>query len=838
MKMVPYWKSEPRVIRSIFFLATAIKTEQITLGSEVRDEYWHFLSISYDENASDDNELKVYLDGKLLASTGNFGGALKVQHDSHKWTLGTASPQNPSLGRFIGKIDDLRIYNLELSESLHTSTYNNGFGDLSLTIELDYNGSSSQNPIFANLNFKRYGNDWPVDFNASRIEFEKTSEVLVSGSGSRWTLEFNSTIDRGRMTLRLLKGAGVDSTGLESQPVSFQIGFGRPIVALEHLTAWWTFDEGNGTEVHDYFGNFIGLFDGISDARPNFDPAHSKFGSSLYFPQNAWVATDAYAAELGIDGSNPRTVSFWMYTQDHGLSGNDQYQPGPYGIGRRYWSDNSNHGIWAIRGFWDTGNYRRFHSQHWGHDPQVFIAEGVKNKWVHIAHQYNSDNTILVYVNGTLRLSNTKKGMDTQNYFPLQIGRWTEETTGWVINGNGIHKRSYKGWIDDFRVYDEALSESEILAIYGSGNGDFKLVASLEIDSIVDGDPTMGRIRFTRNQANVSDLDLNLSSDLVMTGGAIDPDSLVWDDLDGSFTFDYSVDPALTDPSVIEQLNPTMFPGLSLWLDANDSSTILSGVAQWQDRSGNNRHANVSIGSPVYNQSGGPNGMPIIEIRRSGGNDALSIEGSAFFAKEHYYVFRSSTPNKFDYFGGILGHSSSRGSNYLFENNQNYFHGNQSPASVSQNGLDLTGNFALSNVDSFMVLRVEVNNAETGPYSNYRIGTTNEGANWCTSTDIAEVIAFENTLSTENREKMEGYLAHKWGLASSLSVGHAYLGAPPNSWNPSDVSPALWLDANETSTVQTTPHWLDKSEVQAYGYRLWFPDRGSWGIEWNASNAI
>ena len=53
----------------------------------------------------------------------------------------------------------------------------------------------------------------------------------------------------------------------------------------------------------------------------------------------------------------------------------------------------------------------------------------------------------------------TKKGMDTQNYFPLQIGRWTEETSGWVIK-DGRHRRSYKGWVDDFRVYDAALSET------------------------------------------------------------------------------------------------------------------------------------------------------------------------------------------------------------------------------------------------------------------------------------------------------------------------------------------------------------------------------------------
>ena len=36
-------------------------------------------------------------------------------------------------------------------------------------------------------------------------------------------------------------------------------------------------------------------------------------------------------------------------------------QSGVYGIGQR-----SNYKMWAIRGFWDRSNYRRFRSQHWG----------------------------------------------------------------------------------------------------------------------------------------------------------------------------------------------------------------------------------------------------------------------------------------------------------------------------------------------------------------------------------------------------------------------------------------------------------------------------------------
>jgi hypothetical protein len=40
---------------------------------------WHHLLVSYDENASDDYELKIYLDGKLSGFSAELGGSLQVE---------------------------------------------------------------------------------------------------------------------------------------------------------------------------------------------------------------------------------------------------------------------------------------------------------------------------------------------------------------------------------------------------------------------------------------------------------------------------------------------------------------------------------------------------------------------------------------------------------------------------------------------------------------------------------------------------------------------------------------------------------------------------------------
>lgn len=44
---------------------------------------------------------------------------------------------------------------------------------------------------------------------------------------------------------------------------------------------------------------------------------------------------------------------------------------------------------------------------------------------------------------------------------------------------------------------------------------------------------------------------------------------------------------------------------------------------------------------------------------------------------------------------------------------------------------------------------------------------------------IAEILIFADALVQADREKVEGYLAHKWGIAANLDAGHPYKSSPP-----------------------------------------------------------
>ena len=75
-----------------------------------------------------------------------------------------------------------------------------------------------------------------------------------------------------------------------------------------------------------------------------------------------------------------------------------------------------------------------------------------------------------------------------------------------------------------------------------------------------------------------------------------------------------------------------------------------------------------------------------------------------------------------------------------------------------------------------MILRLQVNNGNTGPHSDYRIGTIAENSNYSSSVRVSEIVAFDSVLSSSDAQIVENYLKNKWGveniLDSSTFVNH------------------------------------------------------------------
>jgi hypothetical protein len=114
---------------------------------------------------------------------------------------------------------------------------------------------------------------------------------------------------------------------------------------------------------------------------------------------------------------------------------------------------------------------------------------------------------------------------------------------------------------------------------------------------------------------------------------------------------------------------------------------------------------------------------------------------------------------------------------------------------------DLSGNTATVEIHTIPVLTSQVVNSLT--YTAYYNGTTsitypvseamtssaelNIGFTGTLTPDLAgamrgyiyEIIVYNRTVGTNERQSIEGYLAWKWGIQSSLSTTHPYYLAPP-----------------------------------------------------------
>ena len=109
-------------------------------------------------------------------------------------------------------------------------------------------------------------------------------------------------------------------------------------------------------------------------------------------------------------------------------------------------------------------------------------------------------------------------------------------------------------------------------------------------------------------------------------------------------------------------------------------------------------------------------------------------------------------------------------------------HGGNASTGTFINGAVRTssGTQTWRNGSSFGTLQQTSGTFLTGPVFNQigRVGTSSPNFSYHSGT-IAEIIVGRESLSDSNRQLIEGYLAHKWGLTSNLPVDHPYKSVAP-----------------------------------------------------------
>ena len=229
--------------------------------------------------------------------------------------------------------------------------------------------------------------------------------------------------------------------------------------------------------------------------------------------------------------------------------------------------------------------------------------------------------------------------------------------------------------------------------------------------------------------------------------------------------------------------------GLSpqLWLDATDyngngttysDNTTLS--TDWIDKSGNGNHYSL-VSGPTY-QTSEINGKDVVEILSAGFNGPL---GAATSTSEWTVVMvtkllpSDSFGRLFDGQSGnyLLGYHGGKKRSVYFNNNP---HAISTVNATTVGVTDFEMNVYVRSASGVMNL---YSNGNT--LNSYSSTTSTNGIIWeinqgefrggeSTDSQIGDFIIIPTALNDEDRLKLEGYLAHKWGLAGDLPEGHPY----------------------------------------------------------------
>jgi len=264
------------------------------------------------------------------------------------------------------------------------------------------------------------------------------------------------------------------------------------LTTITGLVAAYSFDEGSGTTVNDLSGN-----NNNGTALNTTWTSVAKFGNALAFNGTTSLVTISDSATLHL--TTGMTLEAWVDPangpggwRDVIYKGNDNYylegssDSGPPAGGGTFGGSNSN-----VKG-------------------ASLLTPG---SWSHLAITY--DGSILrLYVNGSQVASQARTGSIATSTNPLQIG------------GDSIFGQYFIGTIDEVRVYNVPLSQSQIqsdMAVPIGGGGSLPIV-SLSSTSINFGNVATGSSSSPQpvTLTNIGGGPLSISSIAISGGNAAD----------------------------------------------------------------------------------------------------------------------------------------------------------------------------------------------------------------------------------------------------------------------------------------------------------------------------
>ena len=410
----------------VSFSITDTSSADYGSAADANDTNWHMATLVFDGTQTGNAaRLMGYIDGaqRTLAFTGTIPAT--TTSNARTWYLGDVNITEGNQGN--GKIDEIRLYNRSLSASDVLTLYNTYAtacaSPAGYTGDLSYNNDSHV-PQFCN------GASWipvgPVP--------GAGGGGCSSPTGSEGTFVYNAD----NHVLQYCDGTNWVAAG-ENIPISGLVG-------------WWNFDEGSGTSAADSSGNGnTGTLTGTP--LPTWTTSGQANGALTLVKTSSQYVNVPDAASLQLVGS--WTVSIWVNPTTVPASGN-----GVKVVTKDDASGHSNYGVAIannLNGCASLGWRIYFETASGGVSNSCYLTTINPGTWYHVVGEWDSvAKDLLIYLNGVLvTTQNIPVNVPTSaSGAPLELGN--ESGTSGYLNGT----------IDDVRVYNRALSASEIWRLY------------------------------------------------------------------------------------------------------------------------------------------------------------------------------------------------------------------------------------------------------------------------------------------------------------------------------------------------------------------------------------
>jgi hypothetical protein len=270
-----------------------------------------------------------------------------------------------------------------------------------------------------------------------------------------------------------------------------------------------------------------------------------------------------------------------------------------------------------------------------------------------------------------------------------------------------------------------------------------------------------------------------------------------------------------TSPGVAEGLwTPDELPNLEAWYDAADETTILASggaVSQWDDKSNNNHNLTAGGGEEPTTSIRTLNGLNTIDF--NGVDESMSVAFGKTLSQPNSYFLatkRDSTPGSTM---ALLDGISSSDRNLVQwgwgGNGLGIYAGGSAVQNYNVNTTEAKLTTVLfDGANSYLGTDGELSPATSDPGSDAITGlsvATNESGSQHFEGYFAEIVVVDGSPTLDDRQRVEGYLAHKWGI--DLPGGHPYVSSPPETINPPggpvgvDTGIELWLDPSDSGTI-------------------------------------